>query len=255
MSIVSSDIVVYASADMPEDDTSSSGGAIDTATMVIFTDIASTDNVEIFGEGGDESKTVVVTGRLASGSEDSETITLDASDATTVVDGTKQWERILKISSPNSPAGSITVQKDGDSGDIVVIPTGISMVRRPFYGATANATGGADKELYEKVFIKNEHATLSLLDMQVDETSDPSTFLTFDLEDAVDDNNSLSDRLDSAPTGMAGSFTSSAKLLTTAGQDDLAAGEAIGVWLNLSLADGTAAAKTTYELTVTGSST
>ena len=35
MSVSASDIVVYGSANMPEDDSSTSGGAIDTATKVI----------------------------------------------------------------------------------------------------------------------------------------------------------------------------------------------------------------------------
>ena len=39
MSVSSSDIIVLGSANMPENDSSTSGGAIDTATKIIFTDI------------------------------------------------------------------------------------------------------------------------------------------------------------------------------------------------------------------------
>ena len=252
MSIASTDIVVYASANMPEDDSTTSGGAIDTATRVIFTDISSTDNVEIFSSAsGDTSKAIVVTGRLASGAIDTDTITTDGSDGTTVVGGTKQFERILKIVLP-AHSGTITIRKDGDTGSdfIVEAETGVTTVRRPFYAAAAaaEASGAADKDLYEKVFIKNNHGTLSLLGAQVEATSDPSGLLGFALAASVNDTATVANRL--ASPGL--TFNDTAKSVPGT---DLAAGAAIGTWLSLDLNDGTAAAKTTYTLTVTGTST
>ena len=78
----------------------------------------------------------------------------------------------------------------------------------------------------------------------------PSANVTFDLEDAVDDNNSTADRLDTVPTGMLGSFDSNAKNIPGT---DLASGSAIGVWVKLTLAAGASAAKSTYTLETTGS--
>ena len=43
MPIVASDLVAYAAANMPEDESSTVGGAIDTDNRVVFTDIAATD--------------------------------------------------------------------------------------------------------------------------------------------------------------------------------------------------------------------
>ena len=61
MSVSASDIVVYGSANMPEDDSSTSGGAIDTATKVIFTDISATDSVECVSDNaGDTTQTITI---------------------------------------------------------------------------------------------------------------------------------------------------------------------------------------------------
>ena len=252
MSVTSSDIIVYGSANMPEADGTTSGGAIDLTTKIIFTDIVVTDTVDIYGEAGD-GETVTVWGRDAAGSIVSEQETLDGTNPQTTV---QTFERILKVVVSDATHGTINIERSTGSTAIATIETGFDELRRPFYGAAAEAASGSAIDLYEKIFIKNTHGSLALLDMQIDETADPGTSdILFDLEDAVDDNNEIVDRKDTVPAGMAGSFTSSAKLLTTAGQDDLAAGEAIGVWLKLPLAAGQAAAKTTYTLTVTGSST
>ena len=254
MSVTSSDIIVYGSANMPEADGTTSGGAIDLTTKIIFTDIVVTDTVDIYGEAGD-GETVTVWGRDAAGSIVSEQETLDGTTPQTT---TQTFERILKVVVSDATHGTINIERSTGSTAIATIETGFDELRRPFYGAAAEASSGSAIDLYEKIFIKNTHGSLALLNMEIDETADPGTSdILFDIEDAIDDNNSVADRKDTAPTGMAGSFSSSAKLLSTitSGATDLAAGEAIGVWLKLPLAAGQAAAKTTYTLTVTGSST
>ena len=261
-SVTSSDIVVYGSGTMPEADTGTSGGAINLATKILVKDIGATDTVEIFSSSAaDTSLSVVVTGRLASGIIDTDTIVTDASDGTTVVDGVKNFERILKVVFP-AHAGTITVRRDADADgyDIAtaegsgttVTGTTVTLVHRLFYKATANASGDANKVLYEKAFIRNNNSTNALLDATV--TASSTALLAFDLEDAVDDNGSVSNRVTVVGSGTVGSPTWADTEVAVPGTD-LDAGSAIGVWVQLTLDNGEAAAETSYTLTTAGSTT
>ena len=253
MSVSASDIVVYGSANMPEDDSSTSGGAIDTATKVIFTDISATDSVECVSDNaGDTTQTITITGRDSGGNIVSETETLNG---TSEVSTTQTYERILKITLNSSTTGTITIRKASDNVTIATMESGITAIRRVFYDATAEASGGSSKSFYEKVFVKNTNGSTDLLAAKIQGTSDPSGNLAFDLEDAADDNNSVSNRVTSPAGGdMLGSPTFNDSQKTIPGSN-LASGEAIGVWLKLTLAAGTSAAKTTYTLQVTGTTT
>ena len=254
MSVTSSDIVVYGSANMPENDTGTSGGAIDTSVKIIFTDISAADTVEILSDaGGDTSQTVTVEGRDAGGSIVSETETLTG---TTPVTTAQSFERILKITCSSTSHGTVTIRKQSDNVTIATMENGIDGVRRPFYDATAEDSGGSSKVFYEKVFVQNDHSTLSLLSATITASADPSGLLAFDLANAVNDSFSLTNRLTAFANGdnTLGSPTWDDAEKAVPGTDLAAAGE-IGVWLRLSLAAGQAAAKTTYTLTVAGSST
>lgn len=251
MAVSSTDIVVYGSANMPEADTGTAGGAIDTTTKIVFTDIAAADTVAVSSDNaGDTTQTVTVTGRTSAGSVVSEELSLNG---TTRVTGSQTFERILKIVVSGSHTGTITVTRNNASTytQIATLESGILTARRLFYAATAEASGGSSKDFYEKVFVKNTHATLSLLGAQITEQADPGANITFDLEDAVDDNNSTTNRV-TAPTGMLGTFTGAAKNVPGT---DLAAGDAIGVWLKLTLAAGASPGKNSYTLRTSGSST
>lgn len=253
MSVSASDILFYGSANMPENNTSTSGGAIDTTTKVIFTDIATTDQVTVISSAaGDTTQTVTVYGRNAGGTIVSEGLSLNGTNRVT---GAVAFERILKIVVNAAHTGTITVTQDNSPTftEIATLPSGVLTARRMFYDAAADASGGSSRDFYEKLFIKNTNATFTLSNAQIAEQSDPSGNITFDLEDAVDDNNSVADRLNDAPSGMSSSFNGTTK--TVPGGGNLIAGSAIGVWLKLTLAAGTAAAKTTYTLRTTGTTT
>lgn len=251
MSITASELKFYCSANMPEDDVSTSGGAIDTTASVIFTDIATTDNVYVVSSNAGDTMNIVVTGRLATGVIDSDTIALNG---TTGVAGVKNFERILKIVLASTATGTVTVSRDNSPTytAIATLEPGILEVRRLFYDATAEASGGSSRDFYEKIFIKNTNSTLTLTDAVISEYADPGANITFDLEDAVNDTNSVSDRLGVAPSGMLGTFTGADKSVPG---DALAAGSSIGVWLKLTLAAGTTAAKNTYTIRITGKTT
>lgn len=257
MSVVSTDLVFYASANMPEDDSSSNGGAIDETTKVIFTDIAATDTIAGSSSlSEDDGVAITVTGRLSTGEITTDVIGITGT-ATQEGSGAVEFERILKAEvTTGSNHGTITISRfDGSLTEIGTMPSGVTAFRRPFYGAVANASGGDDKDLYEKIFLKNNNTTNALLDAYVIATADPSALLGFDLEDSMNDNNSTTDRT-TAPAGgdMVGSPTFADTPVAVPGTN-LGVGSGIGVWLYLDLNAGTAAAKTTYTLTASGSTT
>jgi hypothetical protein len=254
MSVASTDLVIYGAGTPPDSDSGTMGGAIATTIRYIFdsSSLANSlaDTLEVLSSSaGDTTQTVTVYGRNSTGSIVNEVFTLAG---TTVQNGATTFTTILKIVVSASHAGTITVRKATGDTTVAAIETGVLQIRRPFYNVSSDATGGSTRNFYEKVFIKNTHATLSLLSAVISENADPAGLITFDLEDAVNDNNSVASRLDTAPSGMLGSFDSSSK---NCPGTDLAAGSAIGVWLKLTLTAGASAALSTYTLRIAGSST
>ena len=255
MAVSSSDVVVYGSQNMAEADNAIQGGAIDTAKRVVFTDLEANDSVKIVSTAGDTG-TVTITGRGSTGAIVSETLTLNG---TSSVAGSTTFQRILKIVCA-SHSGIITVQDVSDSTNIVEIESSVTEIRRPFYNVSADTVDGSDRAFYEKVFVKNNNGSSSLLSASISEQSDGvdtagSGFVDFDLEIAKNDANTSTNRITApAASGMlnSGTFDSSSKNVPGT---DLGPGDSIGVWLKLSLPKGTAAANSTYTLRVTGSTT
>lgn len=123
-------------------------------------------------------------------------------------------------------------------------------VRRAFYNASAEASGGSTRNYYEKIFFVNRDA-LSLTSAEVAEDADPSALIAFGLAATVDD------------TGDNGAFNRQtapgvvvfASTLVAVPGGALAVDEAIGVWLRLTLAAGAVATKSTYSPRLQGLST
>jgi len=259
MAIADTDLVVYGSANMQESDSGTQGGAIDTAVKVVFTDIAATDSVSVVSDNaGDTTQTVTIYGRDSGGSIVSEAETLTG---TTRVTTAQSFERILKVTLSGTTTGTITVARNNNPTYTAIgtMEAGITTLRRPFYDVSADVPTGSSRDFYEKIFVQNDHATLSLLSAEIQENADPSGNVTFALEDAIDDTGTSTDRT-TAPTGTdlgSSGFDSANKALADeldAATADLAAASHIGIWLKLTLAAGTAPAKTTYTLRATGSS-
>lgn len=124
-------------------------------------------------------------------------------------------------------------------------------VRRPFYNVAADAGGGSTRIFYEKVFAKNNHATLALTSAQVLEAADPSGKVAFALEASLDGDDVAADRITAPAAGY--TFNSSAKSVANSG--NLLPGSAQGIWLQLTLAAGDPATKTTWTGRITGTST
>lgn len=126
-------------------------------------------------------------------------------------------------------------------------PTEITQIRRPFYNAVAPTSG--TRKYYDKLFFKNTHATLSLTTAQVVEQADPTAKIAFGLAASKGDTggNGAGNNRQVAPSGI--TFDSATKAVPT---NTLAAGETIGVWLELSLAAGDSPQDSTYTLRLTG---
>ncbi len=250
MSILDSDIKVYGSAVMPDDDvTNQIGGAIALTKKVEFTDIAPTGLVEMVSDNaGDTTQNVTIHGRNAAGELISEQKTLNG---LTVVDFTTSIERILKVIMSASATGTVTIRKDGDAGNLVTLEPGIAEVRRPFYNAVAPDSGTV--KYYEKIFFKNEHATLTLTSAVMKEQADPTTKIAFAVESSLDgsDDNGAGNNRKVAPGGY--TFDSADK--NVANSQNHTAGAAQGVWIELTLTNGDPATKSTYTLRESGNTT
>ena len=93
MSVIPSDLVVYGSADMPEADSLTTGGAVDFTTRVAFYDIAPTGTVDVVSSSASDTATQIhYYGRDSTGVIQNETLTLNGQ---TPVLGSKSLERLL----------------------------------------------------------------------------------------------------------------------------------------------------------------
>jgi hypothetical protein len=241
-SIAASDLVLYNSANMPADDSATSGGAIDPLRRPDFTQMSVTETVRIVSSAaGDTTQTVTITGRLADGTIASETLNLNG---TTVVTSSNTYERLLKAEMSATATGTVTVARTTGPTTIRVIPIGERGFLAVFRQDASDPS--SQKDYFVKVFWKNTHSTLTLTSAVVKENADPSTDISFALAAALDDSGSVANRVTSP--GL--TFNSSDKNVPNS--QNLTHGSAIGTWLNLTLAAGAAALKSTYTTELDG---
>ena len=252
MPIAASDLKWYGSAVMPDDDsTTQIGGAIATTKKVEFTDITPAGLIEmVSSNAGDTTQTVTLYGRNPSGVLISEAKALNG---VVVVDFTLTWERILKVTMSATAVGTVTIRKDAAGGDLILLEPGLTEVRRLFYAALAEEVGGAERNYYEKIFVKNTHGSLTLTSSVITEDADPSTVCSFDLVSILDgnDNNGVGNNRQVAPGGYV--FASTPH--NVANSQNLTFGSAQGIWMELTLAAGLAPAKTSVTMKLTGNTT
>lgn len=243
MPIAGTDLLAFTSLNMPESDTTTSGGAIDIDNRPVFTQLAANDILEMLSSNaGDTTQNVTVTGRNAAGVIFSDTKTLNG---TTVVDFTGTFERVLKVSMSADAAGIVTIRRDGAGATVGTIPIAERGFRLLFYDS-ASSTSGQTKR-YEKTFFKNTHGTLTLTNAKVQLFADPSSVIKQGVVAAKDDSTSVANRLtdpsvtyvddgvdQTVPTGI------------------LAAGEAIGLWWEMTLATDNPPIRSTFSSRLSG---
>lgn len=244
MPVTATDIVFYGSQVMPEDDTTLDiGGAIDLTTIVTFTDIGGTPSaVEALSDNaGDTSQNLTITGRVAGGSIVTEVQNMDGS---TPIAFSTVFERILKFELGTAAVGNVTVRKTGGGSTLGIFTPDALTIRRIFYLASSDVSGGSLREYHDKIFIKNEHGTLDLTEAQIIEQNDPGANVTFDLESTLDgsDTNGAGNSRFVEPGGY--TFDSQTKPVVNSGNHT--AGSAQGVWVKLKLSAGDPPAKNIY---------
>lgn len=248
MPVSSSDIVFYASDNMPQDDVSVAGGDINSGLRVVFTDIVATDIVEAVSTNTGDVQFVSVFGRNVSGIAQTDTFALSG---TTLVSGSLPFERILKITIDSLALGTITFRDAAGDTGIASIPIGETGIIRPFINATADAFGGSDKVFYNKVFLKNNNVVSVLQSATITESVTGIYNITqFGLEKTSQYTESVATRL-TAPTGVT-SYGSGVSGLPGTNLDPL---EYQGVWLQLTANDGEAATNSFYQMLVQGVTT
>jgi hypothetical protein len=251
VAVTANDIKIFGSVNMPDDDTSTAGGAIrDTGhvsggRIITVTDIAATDTFQVLSDGAD-TRTATVFYRLSTGVLTSEALVLNG---TTAVTSSGQMERFMKITlSAKDAARTVTLRRTTGAVTIAVLGPNVTEARRLFYDAVSSAV---QEKRYELVYVKNEHGSLALLAAKVKLTADPASRLKIGLEAAKGDAATVSNRK-TAPAGVA--FVDD-NVDVNVPSGNLAAGERIGVWFEQTLPTNDPAFKNTFTLNPNGSST
>jgi hypothetical protein len=252
MPIASTDLIAYAAASMPDTDAGTNGGAIDALRRIAFTQIAANDTIQaVSSAAGDTTQTVTIEGRNAAGSVVTETKTLTGTTAITLSTmGTV--ERVLKAELSATCVGTITIRRTTGPVTLATIPIGERGFMALFRKAASDPS--VQKDYYTKIFLKNAHATLSLLAATVKQSADPDARIMHLLATAVGDSATAADRLTVPATSATqdpDTFDDTDKAVPGT---DLAAGAAIGVWLRLRLPAADAPHRSTYDISLSGQS-
>ena len=157
MGVADGQVVIYAASGMPEDDSSITGGDINSGIRLKFTDLMAPATIVAYSSSRADLNTLTVYGKNTGGSIVNEEIEVSGTGLS--IAGSTSFSGILKATlSHVTGVGTITVS--GSSENIITtIPINESGFRSPFYGAQA-AVGA--KTLYEKVFVKNNSGSSSI---------------------------------------------------------------------------------------------
>jgi hypothetical protein len=268
MAVSSSDLIVYLSANRPEADTTTSGGAIDATMRLLLRANSDTlgggsgDRIDLVSTSGSDTQNVVIAGYGTDGTWIEETVTLAG---TTNVQSVATFLHLRKVQAATAAAGVVTVAEynGGDPSALFTIPVAEKGAACLFLKATANAGGGATKTLYEKIFVKNAHATDTLVNAIAYLSADEDTELKIDAEMAsgatvTGGSETTANRATKPTTGGTYTFADhategAAHDLGDAEDGNLIAGEAQGIWVELTLAAGrTPEQQVQWALTATG---
>ncbi len=251
MPIISSELLLFWSANRPTADTGTTGGAIDLDYRPVFTQLAANDDLEVISSNaGDTTQTATVWCRNAAGSIVTEGVTLNGTTAV-IFSTISTVERVLKFQLSADAAGTVTLRRSVAGATVGTVPAGERGFQIMFYDSSSDPSD--PKVRYEKIFAKNTNETNALLSATVELDADPAAVLNIRLEDAQNDNNSAADRL-TEPTGNGGSWTGVGTAIAVPATD-LAALGAIGTWCRQSLDAGEAAIKNQFDIIIAGSTT
>lgn len=244
MSVLSTDLVIYAAQNICSDDINPSGGAIDNTRRTSFVQMTAVSTLTYVSDGADV-RTVTATGRDSSGANVTESITLNG---TSPVTGTQAFERIQRVDI-NSADGSRNVTIAQLTGPLTlgVIPA----TEVGFCSFFANsASGQSSLTRYEKCFFINQNTSSTLSSATVTLLADPSSRIAVGLESAVNGTGATSNRL-AAPSPVT---FSGVGVTQSVPSGQLTAGQAIGVWVRQTLQANDAPQRVTFSTQLSGTS-
>lgn len=244
MSILATELLLMSSANMPESDATTSGGAISTTSRPSLTQWAANNVAQVVSDGAD-TRTVTITGRLTTGAIDTEALVLNG---TTPVTGAKTWERVLKaVIGATSGTRTVLVKEAAGGTTRATIGINEDTARILFYDS---ASGAGILIRYEKVFWKNTNGTLTLNAAAIKLTADPAARIRVGCAATKGDSGSVANRTTSPGVTFVDDNVSQS-IPTGA----LAAGETIGVWVEQNLPANDPANKSTFTLELSGTTT
>lgn len=254
MAVAASDIIFYLSANTPDDDSSTSGGAIDATIRLMDRtntkdlNSSSGDVIDLVSTSGSDTQNAVIKGYGTDGTWIEETKALDG---TNHVHTTATFLHLCSVVLASAAVGTVSVGEYNGGGSvnaILDIPVGEKGQQDLFLKAEANASGGATKYLYEKIFCKNTHASDAVISAVVWLNEDEDTELKIDCEMSSDStitggSETTTNRVTEPTTGGTYAFADHANegaghAMGDAEDGNLIASEAQGIWVELTLADG-----------------
>lgn len=242
MPIVATDLIKHGAASIVEDDTTSPvGGVINATRRPVFTQWTASAVAAVVSDGAD-ARTVTIKGRLVTGVIDTEVLTLNG---LTEVVGAKVWERVLKITlSASDAARTVTVRQGAGGATRATIPPN-ELMAYSFYIDSASEASPVAR--YEKLFWKNNHATLTLNGAKITLTADPAARIKIQLAAALDDSVTVTNR----KTSPGGTFSDDGVELTVP-TGVLPAQSGCGVWVEQALLADDAPIKSTFTTRLAG---
>lgn len=243
MSVTAAELILYGAASWPNDDVSTTGGAIDLTNRPSFTQFTAAAKAAVISDGADV-RTLTIWGRLATGVITSELLTLNGA---VEVLSANTYERILRaVMTVTSGTRTVSI-KQGTGGTVRgTIPINEKESRINFYNS---ASGSGILIRYEKLFFYNSDATLALLGAQLTLTADPAARIRIAGATAQGDSGSVANRL-TLPGGL--TFVDDGVAQNIAGTD-LAPVTGIGMWVEQNLPANDPANRTTATYQLSGS--
>lgn len=243
------DLVLYYAANAPDDDTSTVGGAIDTAARPLDAELAGPpQDLEAVSDGTD-TRNITVIWRDTTGVIQTNTVALTSTTPVTVATGV---ERVLEASLATPDAtNTVTLRIAAAGATQHTFNPNETLALRAFRRSFSDPDSPLN--WFEKQFWSNDDGALALTEAEVTLTADPSAVILIALDNAKDAATTATDRL-TAPAAGVGAFVDDGIAI---GVPDtfLGPAEAIGTWIQMQLATGNPALRSSYTLQISGQST
>ena len=141
MSVYPSEIIFYGSANMPEADGVTVGGAVDLTRRISFADMSATGLMDVLSSSASDTATkITYAGRDSTGLIQTETLTLTGQ---TKVAGTKSLQRLLYAALTGATANGPVANPGGTAavGDVALMAHTLSIAAHTCQAGSASSTG------------------------------------------------------------------------------------------------------------------